>query len=204
MSLPDLLLKDSLFRVPPESAVSPRQSLRSKLSGPLSNPLLEGKDSEDTSMAPADGMTIDHPLASEPSPATGDATSANAAGSFVAASFPDRKVASSGAPAEGASEAAPRTLPHDSERRLVIPDALRVRLESLYNASQLAALEDSLKVEGVTLIQGPPGTGKTSTIVGVVSVILHAQLQGQGLPQSASRSVRPRSMQSVLRSGGHA
>src|SRR5699024_973061 len=35
-----------------------------------------------------------------------------------------------------------------------------------------------LKVSGITCIQGPPGTGKTTTIMGVISVILNAQSRG--------------------------
>lgn len=56
-----------------------------------------------------------------------------------------------------------------------IPDALNCTLKGMYNTSQLAALQDCLKQDGITCIQGPPGTGKTTTIMGILSVILNAQ-----------------------------
>lgn len=195
MSLPDLLLKDSLFRVPPEGSHRQRQSLRSKMAGPLINPLLEGRGTDDTSKAHEDDLASGPHLPAESSSVASeskDATSVTQEAAICA-----RKTCgdADSVREEAQGTTAAKTSVQDAERRLVIPDALRVRLESLYNASQLAALEDSLKVEGVTLIQGPPGTGKTSTIVGVVSVILHAQLEGQQLPQSSSASVRPRCRQ---------
>ncbi|KAL8427938.1 hypothetical protein Efla_003452 [Eimeria flavescens] len=198
MSLPDLLLKDSLFRVMAvDGPGGRRQSLRSKMTGPLSNPLLEGNDSADTksvAASKAEGVAArpDSPPSTSFPPEEAKAGAADSSSRKAAAdaSFEGLEKA------EGA--ATPQTLSEKGERRLVIPEALRVRLESIYNASQLAALEDSLKVEGVTLIQGPPGTGKTSTIVGVVSVILHAQLQGQQPSQAAPRSVRQQSIEGVF------
>ena len=175
MSLPDLLLKESLFRVPAEGTGTQRQSLRSKLSQPLNNPLID-KDAADILKSAKADAVADLPTAAD----AGDASPASAAAHGVVSGTSASDVSISETPAENL----PEQRPQDSERRLVIPEALRTRLESLYNASQLAALEDSLKVEGVTLIQGPPGTGKTSTIVGVVSVILHAQLQGEQYPQA--------------------
>lgn len=174
MSLPDLLLKDSLFRLAPTGPSSQRESGKNKLLGPLNNPLLEsnednsetqgGEEEEGEAAAPPVAMA-----ASDAPPATSDVPDT------LSASPPSKK----GEASADTAEELPDEKPQQNEKRLVIPEALRERLESLYNASQLAALEDSLKVEGVTLIQGPPGTGKTSTIVGVVSVILHAQLEGQ-------------------------
>eukprot|EP01054_Gregarina_sp_Poly1_P007183 Gregarina_sp_Poly_1__7182@NODE_393_length_8957_cov_1164_871316_g322_i0_p1_GENE_NODE_393_length_8957_cov_1164_871316_g322_i0NODE_393_length_8957_cov_1164_871316_g322_i0_p1_ORF_typecomplete_len993_score171_62AAA_12/PF13087_6/6_1e03AAA_12/PF13087_6/2_5e03AAA_12/PF13087_6/9_5e53AAA_11/PF13086_6/2_1e46AAA_30/PF13604_6/1_1e17Viral_helicase1/PF01443_18/9_9Viral_helicase1/PF01443_18/1_4e10AAA_19/PF13245_6/1_1e03AAA_19/PF13245_6/0_00023AAA_19/PF13245_6/1_5e06ResIII/PF04851_15/0_0082ResIII/PF04851_15/8_2T len=63
----------------------------------------------------------------------------------------------------------------ESEERFLITDELRETLQDLYNASQMEALQDCLKAEGITCIQGPPGTGKTTTIMGVLSVILNAR-----------------------------
>eukprot|EP00397_Hematodinium_sp_SG-2012_P011294 GEMP01011430.1.p1 GENE.GEMP01011430.1~~GEMP01011430.1.p1 ORF type:complete len:895 (+),score=199.26 GEMP01011430.1:243-2927(+) len=56
-----------------------------------------------------------------------------------------------------------------------IPDGLTKTLESRFNRSQLAAIHSSRKSEGITLIQGPPGTGKTSTIIGILSVLLQCK-----------------------------
>ncbi|CDJ66282.1 tRNA-splicing endonuclease positive effector protein, putative [Eimeria necatrix] len=194
MSLPDLLLKDSLFRLAPTGPSSQRESGKNKLLGPLNNPLLESNEdnSETLQGDEEEGEAAAPPVAmasSDAPPATSDVPGT------LSASPPSRKSEVSADTAEELAD----DKPQQNEKRLVIPKALRERLESLYNASQLAALEDSLKVEGVTLIQGPPGTGKTSTIVGVVSVILHAQLEGQqdhksGLP-SKERSTAEEKMQ---------
>ncbi|EPR58194.1 RNA-directed RNA polymerase [Toxoplasma gondii ME49] len=62
-------------------------------------------------------------------------------------------------------------------QQLFISSKLRESLHQLYNASQLDALNDCLKIQGVTLIQGPPGTGKTTTIMAVISVVLNAQME---------------------------
>lgn len=40
---------------------------------------------------------------------------------------------------------------------LEIPYKLMRKLEELYNESQMSALRDCLKAQGITLIQGPPG-----------------------------------------------
>ncbi|PHJ25439.1 rna-directed rna polymerase [Cystoisospora suis] len=66
--------------------------------------------------------------------------------------------------------------PADS-RHLFIPDLLHKELHRRYNASQMQALNDCLKLQGITLIQGPPGTGKTTTIMAVLSVVLNAQME---------------------------
>jgi senataxin len=53
-----------------------------------------------------------------------------------------------------------------------ISETLQKTLKQNYNDSQYKAMKASLKKEGITLIQGPPGTGKTSTILGILSVLL--------------------------------
>jgi hypothetical protein len=63
-------------------------------------------------------------------------------------------------------------LPVPEDLPKVIPKGLRNSLENLYNFSQKRAVGSACKPSGVTLIQGPPGTGKTTTIVGVLSLIL--------------------------------
>ncbi|KAL8448182.1 hypothetical protein Emed_003929 [Eimeria media] len=197
MSLPDLLLKNSLFRED-TSAGRHRQSLKTKLQGPLNNPLLEGGDSglkEADSTGDSNSTAAD--LSSPPQQPSSEAKSAegeegkDASAGVIKGSSTGPTADATSLSVEEAAEDPSKSTGQEGERRLVIPAALRARLESIYNASQLAALEDSLKVEGVTLIQGPPGTGKTSTIVGVVSVILHAQLQGQQLPHAAAQSNEP-------------
>ncbi|KAL8433881.1 hypothetical protein ACSSS7_003542 [Eimeria intestinalis] len=193
MSLPDLLLKNSLFR-DDTSAGRQRQSVRSKMLGPLTNPLLEGGDPglKEAASSKGSGTTTTN-LSLSPNQPANEAASAEGeeGGETSAGSSASPTADPSLHSLEEAAEHSSKPATQEEERRLVIPDALRARLESIYNASQLAALEDSLKVEGVTLIQGPPGTGKTSTIVGVVSVILHAQLQGQQLSHGAAPAVRP-------------
>jgi len=56
-----------------------------------------------------------------------------------------------------------------------IPDSITEALKSRFNESQLAAIQSSRKAEGITLILGPPGTGKTSTIIGILSVLLQCK-----------------------------
>ncbi|UKJ89903.2 tRNA-splicing endonuclease [Theileria orientalis] len=53
-----------------------------------------------------------------------------------------------------------------------VPQGLKKAIEENYNSGQLSALSNSLMTEGISLIQGPPGTGKTTTIMGIVSLIL--------------------------------
>ncbi|KAL8448738.1 hypothetical protein Emag_003864 [Eimeria magna] len=197
MSLPDLLLKNSLFREG-TSTGRHRQSLKTKLLSPLNNPLLEGGDSGlketdsngDSNATATDVSSSPQQPESEGKSAEGEEGKEASAG-VIKDSYAGPTADARSLSVEEAAEDASKPPDQQEERRLVIPGALRARLESIYNASQLAALEDSLKVEGVTLIQGPPGTGKTSTIVGVVSVILHAQLQGQELPHGAAQSSEP-------------
>jgi senataxin len=45
-------------------------------------------------------------------------------------------------------------------------------IESNYNQFQIEAIRQSRKRAGVTLVQGPPGTGKTTTLIGMLSVLL--------------------------------
>eukprot|EP01034_Spumella_vulgaris_P022409 gene22409-28533_t len=68
-----------------------------------------------------------------------------------------------------------------------LPGLLWTKLCSSYNSSQLFAIKYvSDQFEGgqdtrVALVQGPPGTGKTSTILGMVSALLHRSLAGSGM-----------------------
>lgn len=61
-----------------------------------------------------------------------------------------------------------------------IPKKLENKLNYFYNSSQLEALRTSIKKKGLTLIQGPPGTGKSTTILGILSVILNALAKKEG------------------------
>ncbi|CAL5219614.1 g1484 [Coccomyxa viridis] len=60
------------------------------------------------------------------------------------------------------------------EHALVIPEAVQQAMAAEYNESQMAAVTAGLDRSPVILIQGPPGTGKTRTIMGLLSIILHA------------------------------
>ena len=55
-----------------------------------------------------------------------------------------------------------------------IPEKLEAKLKEIYNESQILAIKETLKKEGITLIQGPPGTGKTTTVLGTISVLLNS------------------------------
>ncbi|KAK6589089.1 hypothetical protein RS030_233544 [Cryptosporidium xiaoi] len=57
-----------------------------------------------------------------------------------------------------------------------IPTVLEKKLESIYNPSQMEALRECLKYNGISLIQGPPGTGKTTTIIGIISALLSSNI----------------------------
>ncbi|PFH36275.1 RNA-directed RNA polymerase [Besnoitia besnoiti] len=118
---------------------------------PLKNPLLEDLPEE----SPAD-------------PDSGSAEEEEADRSSLAVA----SEAPAGADQGGEDAAAAATC-----QQLFISSKLREALHQLYNASQLDALNDCLKIQGVTLIQGPPGTGKTTTIMAVISVVLNAQME---------------------------
>ncbi|XP_024537137.1 probable helicase MAGATAMA 3 [Selaginella moellendorffii] len=55
-----------------------------------------------------------------------------------------------------------------------IPRGLKDYLQTTHNQSQINAIQAGLSGQPLVLIQGPPGTGKTQTILGLLSVILHA------------------------------
>ena len=57
-----------------------------------------------------------------------------------------------------------------------IPKKLDRKLKEKFNPSQYEAIKSSIKKKGLTLIQGPPGTGKSTTILGILSVILNASI----------------------------
>ena len=57
-----------------------------------------------------------------------------------------------------------------------IPKKLDRKLKERFNPSQYEAIKSSIKKKGLTLIQGPPGTGKSTTILGILSVILNASV----------------------------
>lgn len=61
-----------------------------------------------------------------------------------------------------------------------IPRNLESKLKFFFNNSQLEALRSSIKKKGLTLIQGPPGTGKSTTILGILSVILNSLAKKEG------------------------
>jgi len=63
------------------------------------------------------------------------------------------------------------------ENYFYIPKKLDIILSQKFNFSQYEAIKNSVKKKGLTLIQGPPGTGKSTTILGILSVILNCSLQ---------------------------
>ncbi|KAK9909662.1 hypothetical protein WJX75_005776 [Coccomyxa subellipsoidea] len=62
----------------------------------------------------------------------------------------------------------------DGKQGLFIPQRVQQAMEAEYNDSQMSAVTAGLDRSPVILIQGPPGTGKTRTILGLLSIILHA------------------------------
>ena len=58
-------------------------------------------------------------------------------------------------------------------RYLRVSEALWKCIDTSYNEFQVEAIRQSRKKNGVTLVLGPPGTGKTSTIMGMLSVLLN-------------------------------
>ncbi|KAL4504421.1 hypothetical protein ABPG72_009867 [Tetrahymena utriculariae] len=73
----------------------------------------------------------------------------------------------------------PEKLAQKKEEKFLIPEQLQIRLNQIYNPSQIQAINSTLKKQGVTLIQGPPGTGKTRTVLGTVSVLINSFNQDQ-------------------------
>eukprot|EP00884_Botryococcus_braunii_P016658 jgi/Botrbrau1/3676/Bobra.0008s0007.1 len=69
-------------------------------------------------------------------------------------------------------------VPSSSHSVLHVPALMKGVLASEYNESQLRAIEAGLDGSPLVLIQGPPGTGKTRTILGLLSIILHAAPPG--------------------------
>lgn len=197
MSLPDVPLKDCLFFIPSEESLAEARALakadaaRARACAPFQNPLVE--DLSQNSVTGSSNGNESQQL--EPDSAC-EQPQENVEGDRRTSMEEDGATAEVDSSASGNAEAGTPASASPKKRRveenmhLVIPDALHERLASLYNASQLAALRESLKVRGVTLIQGPPGTGKTSTIVGVLSVILHSQLQAQAKASREALQVR--------------
>jgi len=74
-----------------------------------------------------------------------------------------------------------------------IPELLTEKMGQTYNFSQINAIKECLKKEGVTLIQGPPGTGKTTTILGVLSVLLNSRSKTDKYQHSTSMAEEFRS-----------
>mmetsp|Transcript_64559 Transcript_64559/g.154229 ORF Transcript_64559/g.154229 Transcript_64559/m.154229 type:complete len:1004 (-) Transcript_64559:19-3030(-) len=70
------------------------------------------------------------------------------------------------------AKAAPPVGAEDVTKRFDIPDGLMKHITSKYNLSQQQAILDSAKVGGITLVQGPPGTGKTTTILGILAMLM--------------------------------
>lgn len=58
-----------------------------------------------------------------------------------------------------------------------IPEKLDIKIKEYFDQSQYKALKASIRKKGVTLIQGPPGTGKSTTILGILSVILNSSIE---------------------------
>lgn len=69
---------------------------------------------------------------------------------------------------------------NNNQEYFFIPRKLDSKLKIFFNNSQLEALKSSIKKKGLTLIQGPPGTGKSTTILGILSVILNALAKKEG------------------------
>lgn len=63
---------------------------------------------------------------------------------------------------------------NSEDRAWKISRPLMDYIERNHNISQLEAIRAGLSRKTFVLIQGPPGTGKTQTILGILSVILHA------------------------------
>lgn len=75
----------------------------------------------------------------------------------------------------------PKVISNALKNYFSIPNKLSEKLTELYNESQLTAIKETLKKEGITLIQGPPGTGKTTTVLGTLSVLFNSNNEGDDL-----------------------
>ena len=62
---------------------------------------------------------------------------------------------------------------HDDADGIKISKQLHKMLYAKFEEAQFRAIESARKKEGLTLIQGPPGTGKTTTILGIISVLIN-------------------------------
>lgn len=58
--------------------------------------------------------------------------------------------------------------------KLCVPKPMMTVLNSAYNSSQLEAITAGLQGTSLVLVQGPPGTGKTTTILGLLAIVMHA------------------------------
>merc|ERR1712113_835821 len=54
-----------------------------------------------------------------------------------------------------------------------LPPTIRSMMQAEYNHEQINAITSGLTGSQLILIQGPPGTGKTSTILGLLSAVIH-------------------------------
>jgi senataxin len=74
----------------------------------------------------------------------------------------------------------------NTQEYFFMPKKLESKLRIFFNNSQFEALSNSIKKRGVTLIQGPPGTGKSTTILGIISVILNSLIKKEGIERRNS------------------
>ncbi|CAK0853516.1 unnamed protein product, partial [Prorocentrum cordatum] len=76
----------------------------------------------------------------------------------------------------------------DDGRKLVVPETVDKALRARHNGPQMESIQESCKVSGITLVQGPPGTGKTTTILGILSVLLSATAKASKAVYYGARS----------------
>eukprot|EP00392_Amoebophrya_sp_AT5.2_P000598 g599.t1 len=67
------------------------------------------------------------------------------------------------------------------EKPMRIAKRLQEQLESRFERNQLKAINACRKPKGITLVQGPPGTGKSTTILGIISVLINAIVERKAL-----------------------
>jgi senataxin len=75
---------------------------------------------------------------------------------------------------------------HNTNDFFFMPNKLENKLRLFFDKSQIEALKNSIKKRGLTLIQGPPGTGKSTTILGILSVILNSLIKKEGVERKNS------------------